>query len=91
MQKQLAVLYEQKGRSTLGSRKHEEAIIFFIEAYQLAPEPEPKIPRRKTQNEEASKQNKAGRDDKKAIRRKNRQASYESESGRAKRPAVLVN
>jgi len=54
------VLYEQRGRSRLGSRKHEEAIIFFNEVHQLAPEPETKIPRRKAQNEGASKQKTLG-------------------------------
>lgn len=38
LQKQLAVLYEQRGRSRLASGKFEEAIIFFNEAHQLVPE-----------------------------------------------------
>ena len=38
LQKQLAILYELRGRSKLGSKNFEEAIIFFNEAYQVDPE-----------------------------------------------------
>ena len=38
LQKQIAILYEQRGRRSLSDHKFDEAIIFFNEAYQMEPD-----------------------------------------------------